>query len=161
MIVPFENLPPESSVWIYPSDRPFREKELTKLKEALTDFLSSWTTHNQELEAGFDLPYNRFIVLGLNQEKVQASGCSIDASVHFIQELEKAFELSLIDKMNVTFKQGEYLSHKTLEDFKKMAKERAISKSTIVFNNLVGTVDGYHNFWEVPAEESWHNRFFK
>lgn len=161
MIVPFENLPPESSVWIYPSDRPFREKELTKLKEALTDFLSSWTTHNQELEAGFDLPYNRFIVLGLNQEKVQASGCSIDASVHFIQELEKAFELSLLDKMNVTFKQGEYLSHKTLEDFKKMAKERAISKSTIVFNNLVGTVDGYHNFWEVPAEESWHNRFFK
>ena len=135
MIVPFENLPPESSVWIYPSDRPFREKELTKLKEALTDFLSSWTAHNQELEAGFDLPYNRFIVLGLNQEKVQASGCSIDASVHFIQELEKAFELSLLDKMNVTFKQGEYLSHKTLEDFKKMAKERAISKSTIVFNN--------------------------
>ena len=61
--------------------------------------------------------------------------------------------------MNVTFKQGEYLSHKTLEDFKKMAKERDISKSTIVFNNLVDTVDGYHNFWEVPAEESWHNRF--
>jgi hypothetical protein len=161
MIVPFENLPPESRVWIYPSDRPFREEEYTKLKEALTDFLSNWTAHNQELEAGFDLPYNRFIILGLNQEKVQASGCSIDASVHFIQELEKAFELSLLDKMNVTFKQGEYLSHKTLEDFKKMANERAISKSTIVFNNLVDTVDGYHNFWEVPAEESWHNRFFK
>jgi len=161
MIVPFENLPPESRVWIYPSDRPFREEEYTKLKEALTDFLSSWTAHNQKLEAGFDLPYNRFIILGLNQEKVQASGCSIDASVHFIQELEKAFELSLLDKMNVTFKQGEYLVHKTLEDFKKMANERAISKSTIVFNNLVDTVDGYHNFWEVPAEESWHNRFFK
>jgi len=161
MIVPFENLPPESRVWIYPSDRPFREEEYTKLKEALTDFLSSWTAHNQKLEAGFDLPYNRFIILGLNQEKVQASGCSIDASVHFIQELEKAFELSLLDKMNVTFKQGEYLAHKTLEDFKKMANERAISKSTIVFNNLVDTVDGYHNFWEVPAEESWHNRFFK
>ena len=161
MIVPFENLPPESRVWIYPSDRPFREEEYTKLKEALTDFLSSWTAHNQKLEAGFDLPYNRFIILGLNQEKVQASGCSIDASVHFIQELEKAFELSLLDKMNVTFKQGEYLVHKTLEDFKKMANERAISKSTIVFNNLVDTVNGYHNFWEVPAEESWHNRFFK
>jgi hypothetical protein len=161
MIVPFENLPSGSRVWVYPSDRPFREEELTKLKEALNDFISSWTAHNQELEAGFDLPYNRFIILGLNQEKAQASGCSIDASVHFIQELEKAFKLSLLDKMNVTFKQGEYLSHKTLEDFKKMAKERAISKSTIVFNNLVDTVDGYHNFWEVPAEESWHNRFFK
>ena len=161
MIVPFENLPPESRVWVYPSDRPFREEELTKLKESLNDFISSWKAQNRELEAGFDLHYNRFIILGLNQEKAQASGCSIDASVHFIQELEKAFKLSLLDKMNVTFKQGEYLSHKTLEDFKKMAKERAISKSTIVFNNLVDNVDGYHNFWEVPAEESWHNRFFK
>ena len=106
MIVPFKNLPPESRVWVFPSDRPFREEELGKLKKALTNFLSSWTAHNQELEAGFDLPYNRFIILGLNQEKVQASGCSIDASVHFIQELEKVFELSLLDKMNVTFKQG-------------------------------------------------------
>ena len=69
MIVPFKNLPPESRVWVFPSDRPFREEELGKLKEALTNFLSSWTAHNQELEAGFDLPYNRFIILGLNQEK--------------------------------------------------------------------------------------------
>ena len=62
--------------------------------------------------------------------------------------------------MNVTFKQGDYLSHKNLEDFKKMAKEKAVNKSTIVFNNLVDTKEAYQNFWEVPAEESWHSRFF-
>ncbi|MDA7777788.1 ABC transporter ATPase [Flavobacteriaceae bacterium] len=160
MIVPFEKLTPESRVWIYPSNRPFREGEIEPLKEALTAFLSGWTAHNQELEASFDLPYNRFIILGLNQEKTHASGCSIDASVHFIQKLEQQLDLVLLDKMNVTFKQGDYLSHKSLEDFKKMAKEKAINKSTIVFNNLVDTVEAYQNFWEVPAEESWHSRFF-
>jgi len=160
MIVPFEKLTPESRVWIYPSNRPFREGEIEPLKEALTAFLSGWTAHNQELEASFDLPYNRFIILGLNQEKTHASGCSIDASVHFIQKLEQQLDLVLLDKMNVTFKQGDYLSHKSLEDFKRMAKEKAINKSTIVFNNLVDTVEAYQNFWEVPAEESWHSRFF-
>ena len=160
MIVPFEKLTPESRVWIYPSNRPFREGEIEPLKKALTAFLSGWTAHNQELEASFDLPYNRFIILGLNQEKTHASGCSIDASVHFIQKLEQQLDLVLLDKMNVTFKQGDYLSHKSLEDFKKMAKENAINKSTIVFNNLVDTVEAYQNFWEVPAEESWHSRFF-
>ena len=160
MIVPFEKLTPESRVWIYPSNRPFREGEIEPLKEALTAFLSGWTAHNQELEASFDLPYNRFIILGLNQEKTHASGCSIDASVHFIQKLEQQLDLVLLDKMNVTFKQGDYLSHKSLEDFKKMAKEKAINKSTIVFNNLVDTVEAYQNFWEVPAKESWHSRFF-
>jgi len=71
------------------------------------------------LEAGFELPYNRFIVLGLNQEKTQASGCSIDASVRFIQELEQKLDLILLDKMNVTFKQGDFLSHKSLGGFQK------------------------------------------
>lgn len=63
--------------------------------------------------------------------------------------------------MNVTFKQGDFFAYKSLEEFKKMAKEKAITKSTVVFNNLVDTVEAYQNFWEVPAEESWHNRFFK
>ncbi len=160
MIVPFEKLPPESRVWIYPSNRPFRDGELEYLKDALTIFLSGWTAHNQELEAGFTLPYNRFIILGLNEEKTNASGCSIDSSVHFILELEKKLDLILLDKMNVTFKQGNYLTHKSLQDFKKMAKEKSINKSTIVFNNLVDTVEAYKKFWEVPAQDSWHNRFF-
>ena len=160
MIVPFEKLPPESRIWIYPSNRPFRDGELEYLKDALTIFLSGWTAHNQELEAGFILPYNRFIILGLNQEKTNASGCSIDSSVHFIQELEKKLDLILLDKMNVTFKQGDYLTHKSLEDFKKMVKEKSINKSTIVFNNLVDTVEAYQKFWEVPAQDSWHSRFF-
>ena len=160
MIVPFEKLPPESRVWIYPSNQPFRDGELEYIKDALTIFLSGWTAHNQELEAGFTLPYNRFIILGLNQEKTNASGCSIDSSVHFILELEKKLDLILLDKMNVTFKQGDYLTHKSLEDFKKMAKEKSINKSTIVFNNLVDTVEAYQKFWEVPAQDSWHSRFF-
>jgi hypothetical protein len=160
MIVPFEKLPPESRVWIYPSNRPFRDGELEYLKDALTIFISEWTAHNQELEAGFTLPYNRFIILGLNKEKTNASGCSIDSSVHFILELEKKLDLILLDKMNVTFKQGDYLTHKSLEDFKKMAKEKSINKSTIVFNNLVDTVEAYQKFWEVPAQDSWHSRFF-
>ena len=160
MIVPFEKLPLESRVWIYPSNRPFLDFELGHLKDALTFFLSRWTAHNQELEAGFALPYNRFIILGLNQEKIHASGCSIDASVHFIQVLEKKYDLILLDKMNVTFKQGDYLTHKSLEDFKKMAKEKSIDETTIVFNNLVDTVEAYQKFWEVPVKESWHKRFF-
>jgi hypothetical protein len=42
-----------------------------------------------------------------------------------------------------------------------MAKARAINSSTVVFNNLVDTVASYRTFWEVPAAESWHSRFFK
>lgn len=161
MTVPFETLPDEARVWIYPAHRPFSENEKTALEDALTQFLSQWTAHNQTLEAAFDLPYNRFIVLGVNQESVQASGCSIDTSVRFIQEIEKQFDLVLLDKMNVTFRQGAFLAHKPLNEFVKMAKAHSVSKETIVFNNLVDTVGDYRRFWEIPAGESWHSRFIK
>jgi hypothetical protein len=160
MTVSFENLPPESRVWIYPSNRPFGADEREKLKASIENFLDQWTAHNQSLEAAYELPYNRFIVIGINQEQVKASGCSIDASVRFIQALEKEFDLVLLDKMNVTFKQGEYLTHKSLSDFKALVKNKSVTSNTLVFNNLVDTVAAYRNFWEVPAAESWHNRFF-
>lgn len=160
MMVSFENLPPESRVWIYPSNRPFKTDEIDKLKTSIQHFLNQWTAHNQSLEAAFELPYNRFIVIGINQEQVRASGCSIDASVRFIQELEKEFDLNLLDKMNVTFKQGDFLAHKSLTDFKRLVKNKSVTANTIVFNNLVDTVEEYRNFWEVPAAKSWHNRFF-
>ena len=63
--------------------------------------------------------------------------------------------------MNVTFYNGQFIAHKSLSDFRKMAKDKAVSKNTIVFNNLVTTIGDFNENWEVPASESWHNRFIK
>ena len=68
------------------------------------DFLNQWTSHGNDLQAGVNLPYDRFIVLGLNESIQSASGCSIDSSVRFIQSIEEQFDIVLLDKMNVTFK---------------------------------------------------------
>jgi hypothetical protein len=160
MLVSFDQLPPESRIWIYQSNRAFEEDELLALNRELENFLSVWTAHGASLQAGFKIPYNRFIVIGLNQEINAASGCSIDASVNFIQKLQERFNVELLDRMNVTFLQGEEIVYKPLSDFRKMAKSKAVSASTIVFNNLVNNKDEFENFWKVPASESWHNRFF-
>ena len=161
MYIPFDHMPDEARVWIYPSNRPFLESELELIRDSLEQFIAQWTAHNQVLEASYDLPYNRFIILSVNQKNVQASGCSIDASVRFIQQLESQFGLVLLDKMNVTFKQGEFLAHKPLDEFVKMAKAKSVSGATVVFNNLVDNVADYKQFWEVPAQDSWHQRFIK
>ena len=159
MFVDFNSLPDHSRVWIYQSNRKFLPEEEEQIQLRTKEFLEQWTAHGHNLEAGFEIKHNRFIIIGLNQENASASGCSIDASVHFIQSLEKAFGLDLMDKMNVTFYNGPYIAHKTLADFKAMAKSRSISGKTVVFNNLVNTKAEYLEHWEVPANESWHSRF--
>ncbi len=160
MYVPFESLPVESKIWIYQSNRKFSDDEITEIETALQAFLENWAAHGTSLESSYQLKYNRFIILAVNQEVQNATGCSIDASVEFIQSLEKKYSVDLLDKMNVTFKLGEHIAHKPLIDFKKMVKDKAVTENTIVFNNLINTIEEFNDSWEVPALDSWHSRFF-
>lgn len=159
MFVPFESLPEMSRVWIYQSNRSFTEGELQEIEERLKAFIEKWTAHGADLKASFEVKYRRFIILALDQEINAATGCSIDASVQFIQQLERDFGVDLLDRMNVSYKQGDFIAYKTLTDFRKMAKDKAVSPKTIVFNNLVNNKAEYLEDWEVPASESWHKRF--
>ena len=160
MYVPFENLPEDSKIWIYQSNRKFSDDEMTEIEGDLKTFVENWAAHGTSLEASYLLKYNRFIILAVNQEVQQATGCSIDSSVAFIQSLEQKYQVDLLDKMNVTFRNGEHIAHKSLIDFKRMAKEKAVTGNTIVFNNLVNSIEEFNENWEVPADESWHSRFF-
>ncbi|MBJ7882439.1 ABC transporter ATPase [Gelidibacter salicanalis] len=161
MLVDFNTLPEESKVWIYQANRSFTDDEIEELESKLDTFITNWTAHGSDLESGYIIKYKRFIIIALNQNLNKATGCSIDASVHFIQQLEKDYNVDLMDKMNVSYKQGDFVAYKTLLDFKKMAKEKAVSKNTIVFNNLVHNIAEFNENWEVPASESWHSRFLK
>lgn len=160
MYVPFETLPEDSRIWIYQANRKLSDTEVEDIEKALKDFVDNWAAHGTGLEASYLIKYNRFIIIAVNQATQAATGCSIDASVHFIQELEKKYNVELLDKMNVTFKLGEHIAYKPLIEFKKMAKEKAVSANTVVFNNLVNTIGEWQDYWEVPAGESWHSRFF-
>ena len=159
MLVDFNTLPETSRVWIYQASRSFTEDELKEISNKLDTFIEHWTAHGSDLQSGYCIRYKRFIIIGLNQDINAATGCSIDASVYFIQQLEKGYNVDLMDKMNVSYKQGEFVAYKTLLEFKKMAKDKAVSKNTIVFNNLVTNIAEFNENWEVPAQDSWHSRF--
>ena len=160
MQVPFEALSDEARVWIYPASRPFTDDECIEIITKINAFLTQWTAHGASLNAGVRIPYNRFIVIALDESHQEATGCSIDASLKIIQEIETTYGVTLMDKMNVSFKQGAYITYKPLMDFKKMVKTKAVTKNTIVFNNLVVNKEEFLTQWEVPAHQSWHSRYF-
>ncbi|MBE16033.1 MAG: ABC transporter ATPase [Dokdonia sp.] len=161
MIVDFKNMPDTSRIWIYQSDTRFSQEQLVKIRKDLTSFLTAWTAHGAQLKAGFDIRHDRFIIIALDQTQSQASGCSIDSQVRFIIALQQELGVDLLDKMNVTYYQNDRVHYKPLLDFKKMAKDGAIGKKTIVFNNLVTNLGEFKDSWEIPAIESWHSRFLR
>lgn len=161
MLVPFDNLDDRARIWIYPASRKFSVEERTQIAEQLDLFLTNWSAHGASLTAAYEMPYDQFIVIGVDERDQPASGCSIDTSVRLIQQLETSFGLQLLDKMNVCYKQDKVINYMPLKEFRKLAKSPKVNLKTIVFNNLVVDKTEYQQLWEVPAYDSWHARFIK
>ena len=126
MLVDFDTLNNESRVWVYQSNRTISKEETSEIELKIKGFLISWTAHGNDLEASF-------IIISLNESSAKATGCSIDSSVRFIQGLEEQYNINLLDKMNVSYRHGEFIAYKPLIEFKKMIKNRSISKKNYCF----------------------------
>jgi hypothetical protein len=159
MFTEYKNLPNNSRVWIYQSEREFNQKEIEIISAKAEEFINSWTRHGDNLKGSFTIKYNQFLVLAVDENFNTVSGCSIDSSVRFVQQLEKELQLDLMNKMNITFKDNETINLVKLSDFQQFAKDKKISLETIVFNNMVNTKEDFENKWEIPAKQSWHKRF--
>lgn len=66
MYIPFENLPEESKIWIYQSNRKFSDAEFSEIETDVRAFLDSWEAH-MSLESSYQMKYNRFIIIAVNQ----------------------------------------------------------------------------------------------
>lgn len=159
MFIEFKDLPKNSRVWIYQSNRVFTKNEIELISLKAEDFINSWTRHGDDLKGSFTIKYDQFLVLAVDESFNNVSGCSIDSSVRFVQVIEKDLQLDLTDKMNITFKDDDNINLVKLSDFQLFAKQKKITAKTIVFNNMVNTKEDFENNWEVPAKESWHKRF--
>lgn len=151
----------QSRLWIYQSDRTLKSEEVVLIRKLLSTFTSSWTAHNQQLKATFEIRYNRFLVLIVDETQTGASGCSIDKSVHFMKGIEQQFNINLFDRFNIAWKIEDQVNSASKEDFEECIKQGNISNETIVFNNLVSDYEQYLNHWEVPFKDSWHAKVFK
>lgn len=156
MYVDFDQLAPTARTWVYLSDRTWNADEVRFIESAVRTFLENWTAHQQALSASFKLFHDRFLVIAVDQQVTGASGCSIDKSVAFIQELENKLQCRMMDRLLFAYKQEGNIRVVRKDEFEQLAETGQISDSTIVFDNLVDTVQALNHRWEIPFERSWH-----
>ena len=93
MFIDFEELPKTARVWVYQADRNLTTPEVINLTEKIQNFIAQWQAHQQALKGSVKIAHQRFIVIAVDEAFHTPSGCSIDASVHFLQALEKEFQV--------------------------------------------------------------------
>ena len=160
MFVPFQEISDHSRVWIYQADRKLNENEVEEISQLLMEFLESWSAHGKNLYCSSQIFYNQFLVIALDEEVAAATGCSIDASVHYIKELEQRFNLNFFDRSKVAFKDEEGVTLESMSELKNKIKEGSITEKHVTFNNLVKSKSEFDQNWEVEAGNSWIARFF-
>ncbi|MDO3694722.1 ABC transporter ATPase [Wenyingzhuangia sp. chi5] len=160
MYVPYNTLPDTARVWIYQSNRKFNEQEKEKINEMTTEFVEQWTRHGENVRGSFTILYDQFLIIAVDQNFVEVSGCSIDASVKLVQQIQAGLKVDMLNKLAIAYKENDEIKVTPMSDFTHLAKSGIVNANTIVFNNMVNSKKGVATLWEVPATQSWHARFF-
>lgn len=151
---------PQSRVWVYQSDRAFSDDEAKAIQQQLDGFSAQWKAHGQQLNAKAQVIYNFFIVFIVDETSAGVTGCSIDSSVRIVKEIEQAYHLDLFNRFNMAYKLGNKVVVVNKEDFETLVNIKAIGPQTIVFNNMIQTLQEFQTKWEIPFEQSWHSKVF-
>ena len=159
MYVSFNLLPPNAKVWIYQSDTNLSISNVELIDKEVKFFLNNWSSHNKEIESSYEIRYNRFLIIGLNENVNLASGCSIDKSVNFIKNLQSILKVNFLNRLDVAYKIGNKINSISLSEFQKMIRENKLSEDSIVYNNMIDTKKLYLNSWETTIKNSWHKKF--
>lgn len=161
MYYDFDELPGNSRIWIFQATNFLEYEKLERISARLLNFLRGWQAHGKDLKASFELKYDRFIIVALDEASYQATGCSIDKFTHLIQDLEQELKVSLMDRTQIAFRDSENGLIDTLHmiNFRAALEAGDIDENTVVFNNLIQTKDQLQKEWEVPVYKSWHRQW--
>lgn len=154
-----DKLVSESRIWVYGAERALTDAETSTIRTRLQEFVASWVSHRRELKAGADVLHNRFLVVAVDETQAEASGCSIDGSVHFIKELGAELGIDFFNRMRFSYRDGNGNIHTVGRDeFKELYKNGGLENDSIVFDPLVKELGELRQIFERPLEDSWHSR---
>jgi len=159
MFVPFDVLEDSARVWIYQSERKFTETEKNTISQTLSSFTQQWAAHGNPLKNSFTILYDQFIVLAADENFNEASGCSIDSSVHVMKAMDEQYSLGLFDRTQVAFLKNSVVMTMKLSELPVGLTENTWQQETLTFNNLITTKGELGTRWIVPAGETWLKRY--
>ncbi len=155
-----ETLPATSKLWVYQSNKELTVQDQTQARELLDYFMQEWNSHGTKLIGTYNIFYNRFIVISVDESIAYASGCSIDKSVQLIKQIEGKLGIQLLNRSEVAFKISGEIVIFPLTKIKEQVALGNITPKTITFNNSITTVKEFTENWEIEAGNSWLARYF-
>ncbi|MFN4123122.1 MAG: ABC transporter ATPase [Flavobacteriales bacterium] len=149
------NISEQDRIWVYQADRFLTETEVEYAQKMLSAFTETWTAHNQQLKAKSFVVFNLFIILAVNENVHQASGCSIDKSVAIIKKLSEELNTDFLQRTTIALIEGEQIKLVALHNI----SSKPVSENSLFFNNLVTDGHSLKTQWIRQVGDSWLKRY--
>ncbi|MCP9767748.1 hypothetical protein EGI22_07470 [Lacihabitans sp. LS3-19] len=159
MLVDFETLPDTSKVWVYQANRMLLESEINEISKYLNGQVALWESHGSPLQASFQFFYDKFLVLGVNTEFQDPSGCSIDTSTRWLKNIQQNLNIDFFDR-SIAYFENESLNFFPILEAKKQVLAGKISAETTVLNHQIGTLGELKSNWKLKASDSFMKKYF-
>ena len=145
-------------VWTFIISKTLSKEELNSLNDLGNKFVLGWTAHEQQLTASFEIIGDKIIIVKVNENVTEASGCSIDKLTRFIKETEKQFSIELLNRLLVAYKTNTGIEIVHSSKIKELLAENKISENTIVCNTSVSDQKEFNN-WEQELKNTWLSKY--
>ncbi len=94
----------------------------------------------------------------VDETQAGASGCSIDKSVHFLENLGAQLNVNFFERMRFSWLADNSLHVADRDAFGAQVQNHRITNDTLVVNTLVQTKKELAEKWLLPFGQSWHRR---
>ena len=160
MYIPFSDLDLEARIWIYQANRELSKEENAILTETLKSVLDNWEAHGKPLTASGKVFEQRFVVIGVDERAEVPSGCSIDKSVHWLQQIGSQMNVDFFDRSVAFVNENNEIATIPVSKIKQAVTDETINGSTTIYDNQVTTKAQWLNRWKSPASHTWLSRYF-
>lgn len=151
--------PDHSRVWIYASDTAIDDPLIPDLFFEVQQFTRSWVSHQEDLKATGGILHNRFLVLLVDEIINKPGGCSIDKSVHFIQQLGLSYNVDFFNRELLFYLDKDLIQQTNIHKVAELYEQQLVQNETLFFDNLVSNKKDFIEHWLKPLNESWIKRF--
>lgn len=146
-------------IWIYTLSKELTNEQLVDFKNRCQNFVSGWTAHDVSLDASFELYQNRLLIFKVNEDKYNASGCSIDKQLRFVKELEQTFSVELLNRLLVAYENNHQVEVIKSSQVNELLAANQITANTLVFDNTITQSSELTTKWKQPLQSTWLSKY--
>jgi len=149
---------PNSRMWFYGLPTPLSDEQSVELVEIMEAFISQWKAHGAQLAASYRWIGKQFLIIAVDEGQQQATGCSIDKSVHLLQEFGAKHGVDFFNRMLVHTQTNDGVISYTTTELKSAIANGVVNGETLVMNTTAQTLKESGS-GTLPLKDSWAARF--